>query len=104
MQARPYLERDAGELDTIARDGFHAGPVLVNVERVGVAVADEVFKSDVGYGAGTCSESVLELYSGTRGVSPTAIALDHQHLVAGPRVDVLVDDVGDVSILSLIHI
>ena len=75
--SRTYLERNARELDTIASDSLHAGPVLVDVERVGIAVADEVFERDVGHGTGTCSASVLELHSGTRRVSRTAVALDH---------------------------
>lgn len=41
---QPYLEDDVAQLDTVSADSLHAGPVLINVERVGVAVTDEVLE------------------------------------------------------------
>ena len=63
FRACPVGDGDVGELDAGAGHGRHGGPVLVDVEAVGVAVADEVFQGDVLDGAGAavgfdlCDES-----------------------------------------------
>jgi len=76
----PVGECDVGELDTVTSYGGHGRPVLVNVERVGVAVTDEVLERD----AADCTR--------------TAVGLDHEHVVAGPGVDIAVYYVGNGSI------
>lgn len=63
------------EGDSWAGGDGDAGPVLVDVERVGVAVADEVVEKDVGDG------------------SRAAVGFDHVHLIRVPCVDVAVGDV-----------
>lgn len=73
----PVAEGHVGQLHAAAGGRRHRGPRLVDVERVGVAVPDEL----------------AEL--GVLDVAGPAVALDHEHLVAAHRVDLAVGDVGD---------
>ena len=77
LRAAPVLGRDVRERDAVAGDGAHGRPVLVDVERICVAVADEVLKHDV------------------FDVPTATVGFDHHHLVRFPGVDVLVLDLGD---------
>lgn len=74
----PVVEGDSGVEDSFAGDGAHGGPVGVEVEGVGVVVADEVVECDVGDGA------------------VAAVGFEHEHLVGVGGVDVAVFDAGDV--------
>lgn len=80
--ALPVVEGDVGEGDAVTALLGHGGPVLVDVERVGVRLADEVLEDDVGHGAAA------------------AVGLDHHHLVGLVGVDVTVLDVRDIRVLS----
>lgn len=75
--ALPVGEGQVLVLDTVASDLALAGPGRVDLEGVGVAVADEVLE--------------LGVLEGTI----TTVVLDHEHLVGVGGVDVAVVDVGD---------
>ena len=71
--ASPVGEADIRQLHAGAGDGGHGSPVLVDVEAVGIGVADEVLEGDV------------------RDATAAAVGFDHHHLVGGVGVDVPVD-------------
>ena len=51
LRACPVRDRDIAELDAGPSHDGHAGPVLVDVKGVGIAVADEVLQDYVRNGA-----------------------------------------------------
>ena len=77
FRAAPVGYGDVAEADAGAGEGRHGGPVLFDVEGVGVVVADEIVEDDGGK------------------IPGTAGGFDHEHLVGALDVDVAVDDVGD---------
>ena len=76
--AFPVGEGDAVVENSVAGDGVDGGPVSVQVEGVGVFVADEVVEGDLRNGA------------------VAAVGFEHVHLVRVDGVDIVVFDFGDV--------
>lgn len=75
-----YLEGHVSQGDSWAAVNLHARPMSIDVQRVSVAVSNEVLHQDV------------------RQRSASTVGLDHHHLIGRHGVDVAVMDVGNVDV------
>jgi hypothetical protein len=77
----PVTKCEASEQDAIT-SGLSRLPIAINIKRVGIAVADEVFED------------------ARRDGARPSVRFDHEHLVRLPCVDIAVRDFGDTSICT----
>ena len=78
----PVIECDVVQFHAGICSHIDTGPVMVDVEGLGVAVANEFVKQDIGDG------------------TKSTVGLDHHHLVAIPGVYIAGGDIRDAYLIT----